>query len=525
MGLSSIRWRLPLSYALIALISTAAVGLLLMLTLNRYYRAEERTHLYNVAGAIARLIPQMLAEDAPLQNVAAQVQSFAFLAQARVRLLDSQRAMLADSGVPDVVKLALDVADPQRLTLLREPLPPPERPLFAGEMADGPRLNPPPTPAQLALDLPPDRPANADVLVVPVVGTLFGFGLTPNSVTLAHRSDEQVELPIVDGEGRLRGYLVLSEGPAYGQEILGDVMWRLVMAGGAAIVLAAAAGWLISRGLTSPLVALTAVTARMAAGDLSARSEGASRSDEVGTLARSFNEMAARVEDLVGALRRFVADAAHELHTPLTALRTNLELAATASPNSFLRQAEEQIARLETVTQQLLDLSRLEATLLTGTKEPVALSGLVQEVCEFYASRAEQREIEFALADIPDGVAVPGSRSFLRQALENLLDNALKFTSSGGQVTVGVVEEGSTVLLWVEDSGIGIPAAEQALIFNRFYRGKNAVGYGGSGLGLALVQSIIQFHGGSIVVESQPGRTRITLKLPAPELPSSITGT
>ena len=123
----------------------------------------------------------------------------------------------------------------------------------------------------------------------------------------------------------MEGYVELSEGPAIGREILTSVAWGWAGSSAVAVLIAAGVGWLISRRLSIPLLALTGATSRMAEGELSTRAQVV-RKDELGQLATSFNEMAARVENTVVTLRRFVADAAHELHTPLTALRTNLDL-------------------------------------------------------------------------------------------------------------------------------------------------------------------------------------------------------
>ncbi|NIV30792.1 MAG: HAMP domain-containing protein, partial [Anaerolineae bacterium] len=168
--------------------------------------------------------------------------------------------------------------------------------------------------------------------------------------------------PVYDGAD-LVGYVELSEGPAYGQEIVDSVARGWLLAGAVAIGVAAVVGWIVSRRISAPLVALSEVTASMAGGDLSARAD-VDRKDELGTLARSFNRMAAQVEETVIGLRRFVSDAAHEIHTPLTALHTNLELAqrdAAAGSEEHVLAAQAQVERLEVLTGGLLELSRLES--------------------------------------------------------------------------------------------------------------------------------------------------------------------
>jgi signal transduction histidine kinase len=257
----------------------------------------------------------------------------------------------------------------------------------------------------------------------------------------------------------------------------------------------------------------------MTAGDLTARTAITS-GDEVGTLAQSFNKMATRVEETIVTLRRFVADAAHELHTPLTALRTNLELLASEPSDlqrfAFAEQALAQVQRLETLTTDLLELSRLEAITSPAQKKPVNLTRMIQETSELYASQAEQLEIAFQL-DMPhDDIIVTADETQIRHALCNLLENALKFTPSPGSIGAGITCNNSGHLeIWVQDTGIGIPDDDLPQLFSRFHRGRNAAAYPGSGLGLAIVKAITDAHNGSITAEPLPSGTRFTLRLPA----------
>jgi signal transduction histidine kinase len=256
----------------------------------------------------------------------------------------------------------------------------------------------------------------------------------------------------------------------------------------------------------------------MAAGDLTARSPLA-RQDELGTLSRSFNQMAGQVEETVTALRQFAADAAHQLNTPLTALRTNLEIVAenTAQGQQLerLQRAEAQVNRLEALTNDLLDLSRIEAKTAVTPHAPLNLTALVQSSAELYASRAEQAGIAFTIST-PGHTIVLGHEEQLRQAIHNLLDNALKFTPSGGEVKLAMRSDNSQVIFQIADTGIGIPEADRAYLFGRFHRGRNATRYPGNGLGLAIVKAIIEAHQGQIFVESGNWGTSVTLHLPLP---------
>jgi two-component system sensor histidine kinase MprB len=271
-------------------------------------------------------------------------------------------------------------------------------------------------------------------------------------------------------------------------------------------LLAAAAGVWISRRFSAPLENLTHTTTQMADGDLSARSD-IERQDEFGLLANSFNQMADTIEAKVAALRRFVADAAHELHTPLTALRTNLELV----DDEQVRPALEQVDRMDSLTRNLLDLSQLEAIDSENLIADVDLAALLRNLAEPYASRAEQAELSFNLEIETDPIIIKGDENQLGTLIQNLLDNAIKFTPAGGQVNVNLNTLDESVQLSIADTGIGIPEEDIPHLFSRFHRGRNASAYPGSGLGLAIVKTIADQHGASILVESDSTGTVFVL--------------
>jgi signal transduction histidine kinase len=351
---------------------------------------------------------------------------------------------------------------------------------------------------------------------VPVAGTLYGFGLDMEEAHDGRRSNQVVRQPYYDAAGRLAGSVELSEGPAYGRDILDSVARGWAIASLVAIVPAAGVGWLISRRISAPLLELTAVTERMSGGDLSTRADIRGQ-DELGRLGRSFNEMAMQVEATITTLRRFVSDAAHELHTPLTALRTNLELAANEPDESariaFVGRAQAQVARLESLTGELLDLSRIESGAAPDNRAPLDLGELTRLTCEPYASQAEQSGIELSL-DLPaQSLIVNGNEAQLQCALGNLLDNACKFTPADGTVSVHLRCKGPWTELCVQDTGIGIPADDLPQLFNRFHRASNAATYPGSGLGLAIVKAILVGHGGEVSVENTSPGTRFCVRL------------
>jgi signal transduction histidine kinase len=299
----------------------------------------------------------------------------------------------------------------------------------------------------------------------------FGYSLGISLIFEEARSQQQLHLAYYDEEGNLLGFVELLEGPAYGQAILRSVFFGLVLAGALSILLAGAAGLWFSHRLSRPILALSKSSARIANGEYASRVE-IDRQDELGLLAKTFNRMAEKVDGTVSTLRRFVSDAAHELNTPLTALRTNLDLAKNERKASLrkkdLEQAIEQSERLERLSNALLDISRLEAKMNLQDTVRLDLVRLLREVSERCASRAEQSAIEFHLELPADSVELMGSETQMRRALENLLDNALKFTPQGGEIRIGLRREEDFAAIWVEDTGIGVPKTNCQIYFNVF---------------------------------------------------------
>ena len=516
-----------LSYVGIALLTALSLGLVLLTTLRTYYRQQELDYLSNNARAIGSSVGVLLEAGPGPEVLASQVKALAFLSQTRVRVLGSQEEVLADSGDPRelgqavAVSLGLETGGfSQAVTQTVEASGQEQRYTSVLSIDD---LDPESGGERVHVEerlvvVGGDRESLGDeqglVALIPGVGPQPGL---PGARMDERRSGEVVREPLYDLFGDLKGYVELSEAPAIGREILNSVAWVWAMSGGVAVLVAAAVGWFVSRRLSAPLLALTDATTRMAGGDLSTRAE-VGRQDELGQLATSFNEMAGRVEHTVLALRRFVADAAHQFHTPLTALRTNLELLATPGSGGerriLVERAQAQVARLETLSGGLLDLSRIEAGADDEERSAVDLVMLAQEVGEIYASRADQAGISFDI-DSPVGpLTIEGNDGQLRQALGNLLDNGLKFTPEGGNLTLTLRNEGDRAILGVEDTGPGVPDEDIPNLFARFHRGRNAAGYPGSGLGLAIVKAIVDGHGGQVTVQNTAAGARFSVGLP-----------
>ncbi|MHA2406239.1 MAG: sensor histidine kinase, partial [Candidatus Hermodarchaeia archaeon] len=349
---------------------------------------------------------------------------------------------------------------------------------------------------------------------LPTENTLFGFGLgNPDPQSLEH-TDQVISTPVVDVDNISLGTLEVSEGLAFGGTIINNVARAWMMSAGVAVLVSGMVGWMVSQGLVSPLTALIGVTYKMAEGDLSTRAEIKTR-DELAVLGEAFNAMADKVEDIIAALRRFVADAAHELHTPITTLGVNLELAKNEDDNlpKYLANAQSQTARLQTLVDNMLDLSRIEA----GSSRPTqfSLCDLLRQIEEKCSQEAMSKNISLILAlDCSDEKFIYGDLNQIRRAIENLVDNALKFTPNGGEVSIKLTANERFSHLIIQDTGIGIPTKDLPNIYKRFHRGRNAAAYPGSGLGLAIVKAIFDQHGADIKITSDPSGTTVTVKFP-----------
>jgi signal transduction histidine kinase len=447
------KWRLSLSFAGITVLTLLVVGAVLIPIMAGHYAGTQTTYMEAGAERAVRDLSELSwKKEAP--ELAARVVELAQLTRSRVTVTDTARAVLVDSGPAEKLQSSA--------TAFPDP-----------------------------------------------------FGVNADTASLS-RSEATVERP-VQRNGRLLGYVTLSDAPDFSGAALRQVIEAFGLAGLLGVVVAALVGWLVSLRLSAPIRALTRVSDRMARGDLSVRAD-VGRGDEVGQLADSFNAMAAEVEQTVAIRERFVADAAHEFGTPLTALQANLELAQmharSDEERGLVDASMAEARRLERLSSDLLRLSRLEARRRSQEPQPVELGSLVRQHGDAVASRAEQKGIDIRLDTCSEELWVPAYPDQLGIAFGNLVDNALKFTPSGGTVELGVRNGAGKAQLWVRDDGPGIPPEEMAKVFERFHRGRNAMQHPGSGLGLAIVRAVMDIHGGSVEVESGPDGSRFVLTLP-----------
>ena len=286
-----------------------------------------------------------------------------------------------------------------------------------------------------------------------------------------------------------------------------------------ALLLALVLAWWLSRWVAQPLYRTAEAARALADGHYQPVPEAGPQ--EARLLARTFNEMARRVEASQRSQREFVANVSHELKTPLTSIQGFAQaiVDGTADDPERVRTAAQVIAdeaaRMHRLVLTLLDLARLDAGTADLRRETVALRPLLENLLLHFRPQAEAAGVRLVL-EAPADLTVTGDGDRLAQVFTNLLDNALKHTPRGGKVSVQARRTPEGVEVSVRDTGEGIPPEAQKRIFERFYRGDQARSGGSAGLGLAIAREIVRAHGGTITVHSTPGKGSVfVVKLPA----------
>lgn len=290
----------------------------------------------------------------------------------------------------------------------------------------------------------------------------------------------------------------------------------------AVLALGGLGGWVLARRALGPLAEMAERARRITAEQLHERLPAGATSLELDHLRDAFNDTLSRLESSFEQLRRFTADASHELRTPLTALRSVGEVGLRGARSveeyrEVVGSMLEEVDRLSRLADELLTLARAESGQAELHREPVDLGALAREVADDLSVLAEERRQSLEV-DAAAGVVVHADRLWLRQALRNLVDNAIKYTPEGGCIEVGLRVEGASISLAVHDNGPGIAPEHHERVFERFYRvdrGRSRA-LGGTGLGLALAKWAAEAHAGRIELHSEVGRGSVfRLVLPA----------
>ncbi len=287
----------------------------------------------------------------------------------------------------------------------------------------------------------------------------------------------------------------------------------------AAVIIASAVGWFLARKALEPVAEITNTARRIGAENLNERIN-VSVPDEIGRLASTINEMIGRLEKSFKLIKQFTADASHELKTPLTILKGEMEIALRSRDNEYMKEvissSLEEIDRMSYIVRNLLDLAKMDVEKGSVPKEIVELDRVLAERVELLKRLALDRGVRLdIIKNMP--ASVIGDQVRLSQLLFNLIDNSLKYTPRGGSVELYLDTEGDMAVFKTKDSGIGISKDDLPYIFDRFYRVDKARSreVGGAGLGLSICKEIVESHRGTIEVKSDRGRGSIfTVKLP-----------
>lgn len=328
-----------------------------------------------------------------------------------------------------------------------------------------------------------------------------------------------VSLPVTAGPTNYVVQVAMSLDDAYA--VLSAGRWLFLTMSLVILTAIGLTGALLARRALRPIDRIVARARRLEESNLAERLPHPGSKDEIGRLVETLNDMLARLERGFEVQRRFTADASHEIRSPLSRLRAELEVTlrrprSSAEYQETLRSCLDEVERLSRLTEELLVLARLDAG--DDRQAPagsVALTPILEDAVRRYLPEARRRQVQVTLEPSPvlSVTITPGAASLV---VTNLLDNALKFSPSGGRVIVSLTAEQGNAVVAVSDTGPGIPADELPMLFERFHRGtaSRSGSISGVGLGLAISRAIVEGHGGRITVESAPGGATFSVRLP-----------
>ena len=455
----TIRARIYLTLAAITLLTLGVTGVSLFFVLGDYQQDIERSRVREIAKAWG---PQLFAEPGESETLAELMSVW--------ETTSSVTGSIAENE--DVLVLGLTREGRAAAIYERENR-------FAGE--------------QLGVDLSGLRPGES----------WEGEVEAPGGEQLTYIV---VALPAAEAEAQGFCCVAVAGVSAAQGAVLGDLATRLLIAGLVALVIASLVGLALSRSIYRPVQLVAAAARNVARGSLRQR-VAVGGSQEARELAQSFNQMTEEVERQQTALRDFLANVSHDLQTPLTSIngfsRALMDdiVEEEGRPNAY-RIIEDESRRLLRLVEGLLDLSRIEAGQVRVERAPVALGILMDHIGDLFTLRAEELDVQLAVEsnETPDAL---GDWDRLEQVLGNLVDNALRHTPPGGQVTLSARAESETsVSMSVADTGVGIPEEAIPHLFDRYYKSDRPGAQGGTGLGLAIARELVRAQEGEIHVLS-----------------------
>jgi signal transduction histidine kinase len=325
--------------------------------------------------------------------------------------------------------------------------------------------------------------------------------------------------------------ITLSDPFTYRAQTIETIVGVMGVATVLALVAAIILSVLIANRLADPIRRLTGAARQLSEGQLDTRVPPPGNSPEMNELTAAFNAMAERVQDSIEFIRRdrdrsrdFLADVSHELRTPIAALRTFNELLKEgqvpdkATRQEFLDESSRQIDRLDWLASNLLELSKLDSGLVLLDLRPDDLRAVVENAVQQAQPSADRKGVQLVVSVPDEPLRQRHDPQRMGQVLGNLIGNAIKFTPAGGSVQIALEPTKTGAEFKVADTGVGIDARELPYVFDRFYRGTQAIEprATGSGLGLSIVRSIVEMHNGRVAITSTPGSgTQVAVSLPA----------
>lgn len=333
------------------------------------------------------------------------------------------------------------------------------------------------------------------------------------------RQGEDYQTHIIVGQIAPDTVLQIGESSAEIDELLGAVFHLAGLIFCAMIALAALAGWLMAKKALRGVEEVSTAAMGVANGVLHSKVSVNNHGIEIDRLAVTFNIMVERIRRLISDMREMTDNIAHDMRSPLAHIRANAELALSGKEElqHYRTSAQETVEACDRLLQMInttLDVAEAEAGTASLQMDSVDLASLVSDACELFEPVAEDKNIALNV-QVTDHCQVRGNTQYLQRMLANLLDNALKYTPPPGTVEVSVSALNGNALVQIKDTGIGISTADQAKIFERYFRCDQSRTGTGFGLGLSFVRAVIQAHGGNIDVHSEPDDgSRFTVTLP-----------
>ena len=362
---------------------------------------------------------------------------------------------------------------------------------------------------RIAGNLPPMEPAEGEV-VLPV-SLLF-----PDQ---GSKTDDPADAyPVVAHGRKLENgeFLLVGENRYRAVKARDAIFWALAWGIAITVLLAAGGGAALVAGFLRRIEDVNRTTRSIMDGDLSNRVPASGSGDEMDQLAVNLNAMLDRIQVLMESLKRVSDDIAHDLRTPLSRLRHRLEAARLKAGPQGDPVIEQSIAELDAILETfaaLLRIAQIESGARRAAFSEVRLEQIVSTVSEAYAPVAEDRSqrLKTVVADVP---SIHGDRELLTQMVANLIENPIRHCPAGVEITVGLAEDDGSPILFVADTGPGIPAGEREKVFRRFYRLEASRTTPGSGLGLALVKAIADLHGALVELQDNHPGLRVTVRFP-----------